>query len=178
MRSLALFWFFGVAALAWGGCGSDTGAGPARPGSGGAGGSGGEEDSGYEITADPGTCQKLCCSAVDCGAGEHCQALDATLGTLGTCAPGEPAEPPTGTPGEFPESCWTKNDAECNPLSNESCDAGDACDVGGLGDPTIAPLLGCFGGDNTQGPTEICDNAEGPFCQPGYHCVPEWAAGS
>lgn len=174
MVSRTVFWVVAVSSALFVGCGSEAGEGPPGPGGSGAsagGGAGGADDSGYSIVADPGTCQKLCCSAADCDAGQHCQAIDASLGTLGTCAPGEPPEPPTGQPGEFPASCWTKNEAECNPLTNEPCPAGEACDIGGLGDSTVAPVVACFGGDNTQEPGEACDNSEGPFCQPGYRCV-------
>ena len=51
--------------------------------------------------------------------------------------------------------------------------AGGACDVGGQGDPDTQPVVSCYYDDNTQGPGEVCDNVEGPFCMPGFHCVPK-----
>ncbi len=47
------------------------------------------------------------------------------------------------------------------------------CDLGGWdeSDPTVDPYVECLAGDATQGPGEACDNVEGPFCIPGFHCV-------
>lgn len=154
-------------------CGSDGGGGPPT-GSGGSGGSEPDADD-DEIPPSPGTCRPLCCSSADCN-GESCNAFDSGYGTLGVCSGagwgsdggGDPDGGPGGT---FPDTCWTLNDASCNPMTNEGCAAGDACDFGGDDDPEFEPVVGCFGGDNTQGPGETCDAALGPFCIPGFHCV-------
>ena len=150
-------------------CGSDAGDGP--PGTGGNNVNTGEPEPDPEEPIDPipGTCQRLCCSSADCGDGETCTALDSANGTLGVCSgSGVPIGDPPVT---LPEGCWSANEPQCNPLTNEGCAAGDACDYG-PGDAEYEPVLGCFGGDNTQGPSETCDLALGPWCVPGYTCVP------
>lgn len=157
-------------------CGDDGGGGPP----GGSGGSGGDDDAGEDEPPppEPGTCRRLCCASSDCDSGESCGAFDASYGTLGTCSgggwgtDGGAVDPDGGTGTTLPPGCWTLNAAQCHPLTNEGCAAGDACDVGGLGDPEFEPNVSCYGGDSTQGPGEACDNVEGPFCIPGFHCVP------
>ena len=156
-------------------CGSDDSDGGPPGGSGGSGGSDPDADD-DEIPPAPGTCRPVCCSSADCN-GESCNAFDSSYGTLGVCAGSSwgttdaGSDPDAGPGGQFPPGCWTLNDATCNPLTNEGCSAGDACDFGGDGDPEFEPVVGCFGGDNTQGPGETCDAALGPFCIPGFHCV-------
>lgn len=186
-----------AASLCVAACGNESSGGPPK----GTGGSGGtstlnDGDLPEDFVPEPGVCRALCCADTDCAAGETCTAFDSKAGTLGVCSPGwagsdggDPdagaPDPDAGTPDpdagipdpdagapSFPESCWTVNEPECNPLTNESCAAGGACDVGGQGDPTTQPVVSCYYDDNTQGPGEICDNVEGPFCVPGYHCVP------
>ena len=161
--------------------GDDGGGGPPGPG-GGSGGSGGALPDGGQpdaLAPEPGVCRKLCCASTDCSAGESCVAFDSAAGTLGTCAPGGDGGAPTDAGASvdggaaFPPSCWTLNKPECNPLTNESCAAGGACDIGGQGDPETKPVVACYYDDNTQGPGEDCDNVEGPFCVPGYHCMPK-----
>lgn len=160
-------------------CGSDKGDGPpSNTGTGGGGGSGGGLPDGGEPDAyapEPGVCRALCCADSDCGSGEKCEPFDGKWGTLGTCS-GTWAGAEGGTAdggASFPPSCWTVNTPECNPLTNEGCGAGGACDVGGMGDPLTKPVIACYYDDNVQGPGEVCDNVEGPFCVPGFHCVPK-----
>ena len=165
-----------VASLAWA-CGSDDGSGPpgTSGGSGGDGGSGGTDDDAGddEIPPEPGTCGKICCSADDCGSGETCTAFDSTRGTLGVCSgagfPGDGGGDPDAGTG-LPPGCWSGN-ITCNPFTNEGCAAGDACDFS-PGDSETDPIVDCFGGDNTQGPGETCDNTQGPWCIPSYSCIP------
>lgn len=125
-----------------------------------------------QIASEIGACRALCCSNADCGGGNTCTPLSSASGTLGVCTPAvdeaTAADPPPGA--DPPAGCWTENAASCNPLTNEGCSAGDACDFG-PGDDSVEPVLGCFGGDNSQGPGQSCDNALGPWCMPGYHCV-------
>lgn len=170
MRSV-LFTVVGFAALVLSAaCGSDGGSGPPTGG----GGSGGDDvDAGEEeIPPAPGSCQKLCCADSDC-AGGACTAFAPASGTLGFCSgsgwgsEGGAGDPDAGT--TLAPGCWT-GVIECNPLTNEGCAAGDACDYG-PGDSEVEPVVGCFGGDNTQGPGESCDNALGPWCIPGFSCV-------
>ena len=173
-------WLF-VALVLTTGCGSNSGDGPPVSGSGGSAGSSSLNDAAYEeYPPEPGVCRALCCSNADCATGEACTPFDTNAGTLGVCSPGWAGDGGTdpdagassGDGGAFPESCWTLNNPECNPLSNEPCDVGGACDVGGQGDPQTEPVVSCYYDDNTQGPGETCDNVDGPFCVPGYHCVP------
>jgi hypothetical protein len=158
-------------------CGSSSGDGPPKGGTGGSAGSSSLNDAAYEeYPPEPGVCRPLCCSNADCAAGAVCTPFDTGAGTLGVCstswAGDGGSDPDAGTGGGFPESCWSLNKPECNPLTNEACAPGGACDVGGQGDPETQPIVSCFYDDNTQGPDEVCDNVEGPFCVPGYHCVP------
>lgn len=161
-------------------CGGDDGGGGPPGASGGAAGSGGSLPDGGEPEAyapEPGVCRALCCADSDCGSGEKCEPFDPKAGTLGTCTgawAGSDAGSSTADGGtSFPESCWTLTEPECNPLTNEGCAAGGACDIGGMGDPDTKPVVACYYDDNTQGPGEACDNVEGPFCVPGFHCVPK-----
>lgn len=155
--------------------GDDGGGGPPTGGTGGGGGSGAgpANDSGLPDAdaPEPGTCRPLCCADSDCGGGT-CTPLDATAGTLGTCTGGTGGGT-TDAGGALPASCWTATTPECNPLTNEKCGAGGACDVGSLGDPETKPVVSCYYDDNIQGPDEDCDNAGGPYCVAGYHCVPK-----
>jgi hypothetical protein len=70
----------------------------------------------------------------------------------------------------LPSSCWSLNESGCNGLTSEGCSAGDACDFAD-GSAGVEAVVSCFGGENTQGAGESCDNALGPWCQPGFHCV-------
>lgn len=159
-------------------CGSDKGEGPPATASGGSGGEGGvlnDADLPEDYAPEPGVCRPLCCADSDC-AGGTCDPFDPKAGTLGACSAGWAGTDGGTTPdggGSFPESCWTLNEPECNPITNESCGANGACDIGGQGDPATQPVVSCFYDDNTQGPNEECDNVEGPFCIPGFHCVPK-----
>lgn len=160
-------------------CSSDEGSGPPSGGTGGNGGSAGaplhDGDLPDDFAPEPGLCRPLCCTDSDCSAGT-CVAFDSASGTLGACSSGwagsEGGLPDAGASGNFTPSCWTANQPACNPLTNESCGASTACDVGGLGDPATKPVIECFSGDNIQGPGEECDNVLGPYCVPGFHCVP------
>ncbi|GMV13646.1 MAG: hypothetical protein AMXMBFR56_18700 [Polyangiaceae bacterium] len=162
-------------------CGGGDGGGGGPPGAvGGSGGGGGalpDADLPENYAPEPGVCRPLCCADSDCGGTEKCEPFDPKAGTLGVCSAGWAGEagtaaPDAGTP-SFPQSCWTLTTPECNPLTNESCAAGGACDIGGMGDPDTKPVVACYYDDNTQGPGEVCDNVEGPFCVPGFHCVPK-----
>lgn len=126
-----------------------------------------------DITPEVGICRKLCCSDADCGASLACTPFDSASGTLGVCAGGSDiptsADPPAGS--TLPESCFSPK-AGCNALSSEGCAAGYACDYA-AGAPDVEPVVSCFSGDNIQAEAESCDNALGPWCQPGWHCVTE-----
>jgi hypothetical protein len=150
------------------GCGSSQDSGPPHN----MGGSGGTDDAqDFEDAApEPGVCQPLCCSDADC-AGLACKVFDSSYGTLGVCMPGTTGTGSGDATATFDQTCWTVNPPECNPFTNEQCDPGDACDVGGLGSDT-QPSVSCYYGDNVQAQGETCDNVEGPYCLPGFHCVP------
>jgi hypothetical protein len=156
--------------------GDDVGQGPGRPG----GSSGSAATSGAGGSPDvldppePGTCRALCCTADDCAAGQSCETFDAASGSFGVCSglPGaDGGAPASGDP--LPAGCWTQGAASCNPLSNAGCSAGEACDFGGADDPTLPPEIACYDGENTQARGAACDAANGPWCVPGFHCVPD-----
>lgn len=121
----------------------------------------------------PGTCHALCCSNDDCFTGETCMPFNSAWGTLGVCMGNVPegggALPEGG--GVFSASCWTFSRAQCNPFTSSQCDAGAACDIDGLVDGGV-PSVDCQSGDNEIGPGGACEIENGPFCVPGYHCVP------
>ncbi|MEM9696881.1 MAG: hypothetical protein AAGA56_30375 [Myxococcota bacterium] len=86
---------------------------------------------------------------------------------------GSPAAPNTSTPGSgnntvgLPPGCWN-GAASCNPLTNDGCGTGEACDAAmenGM------PALSCFPPPNGQGIGEPCDIDRGPFCAGGSTCV-------
>lgn len=157
--------------LAFSSCSDNSGGGPP-------GGSGGtDDDSGpdEEPAPQPGVCRALCCSSTDCATGESCTTFNSSWGTLGYCS-GSGWAPDAGTVTDggtttLPAGCFTASEPLCNPLTNEGCAAGDACDLGGDEDPEFVPYVDCLAGDNTMGPGETCDAVGGPFCLPGYHCV-------
>jgi hypothetical protein len=68
----------------------------------------------------------------------------------------------------LPVSCWNGL-AECHPLTNEPCAAGETCDAGV--DMTGNPAVTCYPPPNTQAVGQACDAAQGPFCQGGSTCV-------
>jgi hypothetical protein len=147
-----------VTLAACGGSGNDGG-GPPRPPA--------DPDTSI-VPGVPGTCQKLCCSDADC-AGGTCQALDPSSGTIGVCAGSSDTWPSSGA--LFVQSCWTRDQAQCNPLDNSGCDDGEACDFD-PGDDSMDPTVGCFAGEQTLALGEACDAVYGPLCQPGLHCLP------
>lgn len=158
-----------VTSLFAAGCGSSGGSGPPHS-SGGSTSTGGDANDLADAAPEPGVCQPLCCSDADC-AGLACVAFDKSYGTLGVCTPGTTGSGSGDAGATFDAACWTLNKPECNPFTNGQCDPGDACDVGALGTDT-EPTVSCYYGDNVQAQGQTCDNVEGPYCMPGYHCVP------
>lgn len=125
----------------------------------------------------PGTCRALCCSNNDCYAGETCTPFNSAWGTLGYCSGITPDGGDAGLSldagADFAAACWTFSTPQCNPLSNSQCDAGDACDIDGMSiDAGGVPAVECQSGVNEVGPGGSCEIENGPFCIPGYHCVP------
>lgn len=55
--------------------------------------------------------------------------------------------------------------AHCNPVTNEGCAAGDACDASQ--DNTFV----CFPPPNDVDLCGTCDNSAGPFCKGGFGCT-------
>jgi hypothetical protein len=166
---LRAHWFI-VVAFAAAACGSDKGGGPPGAAQNNSDLTEPEPDPEEEVPPAPGTCQRLCCSSAECAEGESCNAFDAGYGTLGICS-GTGLGPEIGVETPLPAGCWTLNEAQCNPLTGDGCEGGAACDFGESPDGDFEPVLGCFGGDNSQAPGAACDNALGPWCLPGYHCV-------
>jgi hypothetical protein len=156
--------------LALSSCGDDSGGGPPTN----TGGAGGDIGPDEEPAPQPGVCRALCCSSGDCSTGESCTTFNASWGTLGYCSGTGWGSDGGVTDGgtTFPADCFTADTPLCNPLTNEGCAGGDACDLGGDDDPEFVPYVDCLAGDNTQGAGETCDAVAGPFCQPGLHCVP------
>jgi hypothetical protein len=153
------------------GCGGgDSSGGPPTPGGGGSSAQEGVPDE--ELQPEVGTCQPLCCSNADCGTGKTCTPFESPSGTLGICSNGYDAATaanPTAGP-TTPLTCWKLNESECNALTGEGCGAGDSCDFS-AGAADVESVVSCFGGENTGAEGESCDNALGPWCQPGFHCV-------
>ena len=118
-----------------------------------------------------GTCNQLCCSSNDCASGESCQPFDATWGTLGTCVTGSGAGAvPSGVDTNgLPTSCWTKNQAFCNPLTQAGCGQGEVCDFD-PGDEDLEPTVACFFGESDISPGDRCDATYGAYCIAGHHC--------
>lgn len=56
--------------------------------------------------------------------------------------------------------------AQCNPVTNQGCGSGKACDLGSNGQSTG---FICFQ-DGTQSDGQPCNNATGPWCKAGLHC--------
>ena len=52
----------------------------------------------------------------------------------------------------------------CNPLTNEGCDAGEACDYG------LDDYFTCYPGPNDVDEGGACDLEQGPFCKAGMTC--------
>lgn len=138
------------------------------------------DDSGYDAPPPaPGVCHRLCCSNSDCNVDETCKPFLPADGTLGVCTVGSAsdagsasdggdASAPGGDAGLDP-ACWSQSPG-CNPLTNARCPAGEACDVTGLVDGSVAQVE-CQDGQNVQSEGQNCDSVYGPFCVPGYHCV-------
>lgn len=161
-----------LTALSLSACGGEPEGGgvPSSSSLSGSGESSAEPD--LEPEPQPGVCRKLCCTSADCGGTATCTPFASASGTLGVCSgPSDPAttaDPPAGS--ETAASCWSASTADCNALTSEGCAAGDACDYA-AGEADVLPVVACFGGDNIQAEGETCDNALGPWCQPGLHCV-------
>jgi hypothetical protein len=152
--------------LAVAACSADRTAGPPGAAGGTAGATFEDSDAAAEPAPSiPGVCRKLCCSSADCANGAECVAFEQESGTLGTCATDEPGEPTDGS--SFGVECWSDAfpDPACNPLTAEGCETGrNTCDYDGY-------EVGCFGGENVRVAGESCDDGQGPWCVPGYHCV-------
>lgn len=153
-------------------CGGDPDSGgvPTASNLGESGGTSEEPD--LQPEPELGVCRQLCCTSADCGGTATCVPFASASGTLGVCSgaidPATAADPPAGS--TTSPTCWSANEAGCNALTSEGCAAGDACDYA-AGEPDVEPVVSCFGGDNIQAEGESCDNALGPWCQPGLHCV-------
>jgi hypothetical protein len=133
---------------------------------------------------DP-TCKKYCCAASDCGAGETCAAIAASLGTIGVCqartridagAGGSPtidsgasdtgaggAPAADGGPLALPPGCVIAT-PPCNPVTNAACATDQACDL------TTGGGFQCFDPPNEAQPGGDCKSDGRPHCIGGYHC--------
>jgi len=65
----------------------------------------------------------------------------------------------------LPTGCVTSTSIKtyCNPVTNEGCTGGAACDYG-------SGSLKCYPDGNTEQPGAQCDSKSGKFCIPTYHC--------
>jgi hypothetical protein len=150
--------------------GDDSGGGPPH-----SGGNGGVSDAGPDEPLQPeiGTCKPMCCTDSECGTGKTCTPFESGAGTLGICSAGKDpstATAPAAGP-KTPVTCWTLNTSACNALTSEGCSSEEVCDYA-PGTEGSEAVIDCFPGGNTQGDGDSCDNALGPWCQPGLHCVP------
>lgn len=156
---------------------------------------------GGELAPEPGVCHKICCSTADCAPGDTCKPFEPASGSLGVCSstrPGPEAGTPAGDAGNPPDAaseggtpagdagvddaglgdagsllpydCWSASDPICDPRSNTPCNTlGEVCDLGALTDGGYD--LFCFDGPSNVKAGGSCDNALGPWCLPGYHCM-------
>jgi hypothetical protein len=152
-------------------CGSDDSSGGPPHGAG--GGSNADAEPDEELQPEIGTCKPMCCTSAECGTGKTCTAFETGSGTLGICSSGKDSATATAPPAgaTLPVTCWSLNQSECNALTNEGCAADEVCDFA-PGVEGVEAVVSCFGGGNTQADGETCDNAQGPWCLPGLHCVP------
>ena len=66
----------------------------------------------------------------------------------------------------------------CNPVTNEPCAAGEACDTTSSSAGTVTGFA-CYPGPNTAGLCQICSVSTGPVCAGGLFCavaVPPYSA--
>jgi hypothetical protein len=98
------------------------------------------------------------CSTSACA--DECHGASTEPGGIGTieCGAGSavPSEGACVVPGIV---------AQCNPVTNEPCGDGNACDQAQGG------IFQCFGPPNDVQACGTCDNGNGPFCIAGYTCV-------
>jgi hypothetical protein len=95
-------------------------------------------------------CEKWCCDGSAC-ADRMCIPM-LQFGTLGTCR---------GVPGCLGPGLV----ASCNPVTNEPCPSGYACDLS-------VSSFQCFPPPNSAGPNEPCNTTLGPYCTGGFKCSP------
>jgi hypothetical protein len=69
----------------------------------------------------------------------------------------------------LPAGCFQGASAECNPLTNAGCSAGEACDAGI--DESQAVHLVCYPPPNPQAIGDTCNAQSGPYCAPGGVCT-------
>jgi len=85
----------------------------------------------------------------------------AAMGGSGGSTPGEDAGPTFA----LPAGCAPADMRFlCNPLTNEGCATGEACDYG------LDEYFQCFPGPNDVDEGGACDLEAGPFCKAGWTC--------
>jgi hypothetical protein len=96
---------------------------------------------------------------------------ETTLGGAGGEATGGAVTGGAGGTAALPPTCFA-GPAECDPRTNEGCDAGQACDVG-QEDGEVQLL--CYPPPNEAALGAECNLTYGPFCQGGLVCGPAGA---
>jgi hypothetical protein len=82
-------------------------------------------------------------------------------------AGGEGGSPADGV--MLPEACNVPDPVPCNPLEGTECDgAGSACD---LWQGTVSWSTYCYEEGNEADLGDVCNQADGPYCQPGMTCL-------
>ncbi len=109
----------------------------------------------------------------------------AGMGPGGAGLGGNGGDPNTGSAGEggvggegggspvdgvmLPAACNVPDPVPCNPLDDTECDgAGSACD---LWQGTTSWSTYCYEEGNEAGLGDVCNQADGPYCQPGMTCL-------
>jgi hypothetical protein len=110
-------------------------------------------------------CNTLFNECVECNSNTDCKDKEKPLCAFQACT--KPTTPACDLPAEPPPpgSCVTlDNINQCNPITNEGCSPGLACDLGGAG-------FQCFGGSNILDLCQTCDANPGVYCKPTMTCL-------
>jgi len=136
----------------------------------GTGGTTSSGGSGGSVADVPGSCANVCGSADPQGSGSGECYCDSSCSGNGDCC----SDFQTSCTVTMPSGCLdpTKFTAFCNPVTNEGCSGtGVACDA-------TSGAFVCFDPPNDVQPGGSCENANGPWCIPQYHCDQGGDAGS
>ncbi len=150
-----------------GGAGAGTAGVAGQAGLAGAAGIGGAAGS-CDVGPAPNTCAKCerdqCCAEVAaCLADAKC--VDCVSDpSIPACWDSQAARALLGCANRRCAAACATGGTFCNPISNEGCSGGDACDFNEAG------VFTCFPPDNVEPVCAKCDSS-GPYCAPGLACL-------